>query len=536
MVTEDQSNVIAFLESASAQADAHAERIDTHTAVVFLAGTRAWKLKRAVRFDYLDASTAERRRSLCEGEVRLNQRTAPSIYCGVRAITREPDGTLALAGAGRPIDWVVEMKRFDQRALLDRLAEAGRLDFALMAPLGEVIARFHLAAAPHFEHGGAGGIRRVIDGNAEGFAELRPRRARRHVMPPPDRSVARRGRAAADAARIRGVTDGFVRQCHGDLHLRNIVLLEGTPTLFDSIEFNDEIACIDVLYDFAFLAMDLLHRGLDRHANAIWNAYLRMTGDYGGLAAMPLFLSCRAAILAKTSATAAHVQPAPRRADELRALGRDYLGQAEQFLRPAARSLTAIGGLSGSGKSTLAIGLAHSIGAAPGAVVLRSDEIRKQLCGVPRGTRLGAEGYTDELTGRVYAEMASRAARVLRGGYSVIVDGVYGRHADRYAIERVAAQAKVSFAGFWLEAPAAVRAARVAQRRADASDADARVIRMQQEQAPGVIRWTRLDASLPSDVVRRQVEKRMDAEAQRRSGNTICAPWVLTALAGAGRP
>ncbi len=261
MVTEDQSNVIAFLESASAQADAHAERIDTHTAVVFLAGTRAWKLKRAVRFDYLDASTAERRRTLCEGEVRLNQRTAPSIYCGVRAITREPDGTLALAGAGRPIDWVVEMKRFDQGALLDRLAEAGRLDLTLMAPLGEVIALFHLAAAPHFEHGGAVGIRQVIDGNAEGFADYgrgalddtscRRLTAALHAEVEQQQTLLESRRAA-----------GFVRQCHGDLHLRNIVLLEGTPTLFDSIEFNDEIACIDVLYDFAFLAMDLLHRGL----------------------------------------------------------------------------------------------------------------------------------------------------------------------------------------------------------------------------------------------------------------------------------
>ncbi len=248
-----------------------------------------------------------------------------------------------------------------------------------------------------------------------------------------------------------------------------------------------------------------------------------MTGDYGGLAAMPLFLSCRAAILAKTSATAAHVQPAPRRADELRALGRDYLGQAEQFLRPAARSLTAIGGLSGSGKSTLAIGLAHSIGAAPGAVVLRSDEIRKQLCGVPRHDPPRGRRLYRRTIDRVYAELASRAALVLRGGYSVIVDGVYGRDADRYAIERVADEAKASFAGFWLEAPEAVLVARVAHRHADASDADARVIRLQQEQALGVIRWTRLDASLPSDVVRRQVEKRMDAEAQRRSGNTICA-------------
>ena len=172
MITEDQTEVVEFLGSASAHGGARVERIDTHTAFVFLAGGRAWKLKRAVRFDYLDSSTVERRKELCEAEVRLNRRTAPAVYRGVAAVTREQDGLLALGGTGAPVDWVVEMNRFDQDVLLDRLAGGGRLDIGVMSPLGEAIARFHEAADVRLEHGGAAGIERVIDGNAEGFEEF----------------------------------------------------------------------------------------------------------------------------------------------------------------------------------------------------------------------------------------------------------------------------------------------------------------------------------------------------------------------------
>ena len=175
----------------------------------------------------------------------------------------------------------------------------------------------------------------------------------------------------------------FVRQCHGDLHLRNIVLLDGRPTLFDGVEFNDKISCTDVLYDLTFLLMHLWRRRLPRHANEVWNQYLTDTGDLKGLPLLPLFLSCRAAVRAKTSATAARFQDDAARRRELQDLARKYLTMAEGLLHPARPCLVAIGGLSGSGKSTLALSLAPSVGAVPGAVVLRSDEIRKRLGGVP---------------------------------------------------------------------------------------------------------------------------------------------------------
>jgi aminoglycoside phosphotransferase family enzyme len=248
MITEDQSAVVRFLEAPSTHAGMPVERIETHASIVFLAGSRALKLKRAVRYDYLDFSSAERRKAMCEPEVQVNRRTASSLYRGVVPIVRRSDGTLALGGHGTPIDWVVDMNRFDQAFLFDRLAARGALDLALMAPLASAVARFHLAAARRPDHGGQTGMEWVIDGNASGFAEQG-----RGIL---DQALAGRFTAHSRAVLERDALvldrrrqEGFVRECHGDLHLRNIVLIEGHPTLFDGIEFNDEIACTDVFYD-----------------------------------------------------------------------------------------------------------------------------------------------------------------------------------------------------------------------------------------------------------------------------------------------
>jgi predicted kinase len=233
----------------------------------------------------------------------------------------------------------------------------------------------------------------------------------------------------------------------------------------------------------------------------VWNRYLMETGDLGGMSLLPLFLSCRAAVRAKTSATAAQLQNDAQRRTELHGLAQEYLALAEALLHPPRPSLIAVGGLSGSGKSTLALGLAPSVGATPGAVVLRSDEIRKQLCGVPLLERLGPEGYSLKMSERVYATVAERAAVTLQGGHSAIVDAVYARREDRHVIEKVAASASVPFAGLWLEAPESVLIARTAQRRNDPSDADANVIRLQSTQDKGEIGWSRIDASLSTAFV-----------------------------------
>jgi hypothetical protein len=500
MITEDQTAIVDFLTMPSTHGGASVERIDTHASIVFLAGARAYKLKRAVLFDYLDFSTVERRRALCESEVRLNRRTAPALYRGVVAVTRQDDGSYALGGRGSPVEWLVEMNRFPQEALFDRLASRGCLDLGLMSPLAAAIAEFHLAAEHRVDHGGTAGMTWVVEGNNAGFVEFG-----RSCL---DRSISDRvtDRARHELQRRAALLDerratGFVRQCHGDLHLRNIVLLDGRPTVFDGVEFNDEISCIDVLYDLAFLLMDLWRRRLPRHANVVWNRYLAETGDLNGVPLLPLFLSSRAAVRAKTSATAAQLQNDVKRRGELHGLAREYLAMAEQLLHPPGPFLVAVGGLSGSGKSTLALGLAPLVGAVPGAVVLRSDETRKRLCGVPLLQQLGPDGYSSQVSERVYATLAERAALIVRGGHSAVVDAVYARASDRRVIEQVATAASVPFIGLWLEAPEPVLIARAEQRRHDPSDADASVIRMQSAERAGEVGWCRIDASLSAPSV-----------------------------------
>ena len=494
MMTEDQSAVVAYLSSPAAHGGAAVERIDTHTSIVFLAGDRAWKLKRAVRYDYLDYSTAYRRRQMCDAEIRVNRRTAPALYRGVTAITRQPDGSLAIGGDGRPVDWLVEMARFDQNDLFIQLAEAGLLPLRVMPPLAEAIVEFHRHADGRANHGGWDGMSRIVDGNAAGFAHD----AAGILDPIASARLTNRTRFAVDRVGVlldRRRDAGFVRQCHGDLHLRNIVLLDGQPTLFDAIEFSDDISSIDVLYDLAFLLMDVWRLGLRHHANVLWNTYLAGTADVDGAALMPLFLSCRAAVVAKTTATAVNLATDAGRRQELSATANEYLAMAESLLDPPPPQLIAIGGLSGSGKSSLALDLAPAVGAAPGAIVIRSDEIRKHLCGVKPLQNLGPDAYTDDINRRVYDALMHEADSAVRGGYSVVADAVFARSADRDAIERVAAVAGVPFTGLWLDAPASVLLARVAARGPDASDANVDVVRRQLALGGGAVPWHRLDAS-----------------------------------------
>ena len=270
---------------------------------------------------------------------------------------------------------------------------------------------------------------------------------------------------------------------------------------FDAIEFNDEIASTDVLYDLAFLLMDLSRRQLPGYANAVWNGYLAEVGGHSGISLLPLFLSCRAAVRAKTSATAARLQAEPAVRSDLERASREYLVMAQQFLDPAPPAVVAIGGFSGSGKSTLALALAARIGAAPGAVVLRSDELRKRICGVSPLERLGPEGYTPEVSQRVYVGLVRQAAAVVHAGFSVIADAVYARSSDREAIEHVARDLGVPFVGLWLEAPEPVLVERLRRRSADVSDADANVLRKQYSQGAGTVSWQRLDTSAPADAV-----------------------------------
>ena len=492
---DGQQEVIEFLSRAAAYGPeiGAVERIDTHISAVFLAGTRAYKLKRAVRMPFLDFTTLEARAAACRNELEVNRRLAPDIYLGLAAVTREESGGLAIDGAGAVIDWLVVMRRFDQDGLFDRMAERGALTRDHMRDLAGAIARFHADAPVRGDRGGRASMLWTIDNNARSMAPFVP-----DVFAAEE--VERLRAEAVDA--LDGVSeilerrrqDGRVRRCHGDLHLGNVCLYEGRPTPFDAIEFSDDIACIDVHYDLAFLLMDLDRRDLRPLASQVFNRYVELTGDAGALAAMPLFLSCRAAIRAHVSAAAGRNQPEGRRAayDER---ARGYLARALRYLEPPPPRLVAVGGLSGSGKSRLAGGLAPFVGAAPGALVVRTDVIRKRLSGRPPEARLGAESYTPEMTDQTYGALYAAAADALAAGHGVIADAVFAKPEQRQAIEDVARKAGVPFTGLWLEAPAEVMMERVANRRANASDATVEVVRGQLDYDIGPMTWRRIDSS-----------------------------------------
>ena len=488
-VVEDQSETIAFLE-----AELKPERrIDTHGAVVFLCRVCAYKLKRAVKFPYMDFSTEARRAAMCAAEIDVNRRSAPEIYLGVAPVLRR-DGRLTLGAVGETsehaVDWLVVMRRFDEEGLLDRMAARGALTPELMGALGARVAAFHdglpaiaagFCSPDDYRHSVAADVRQMREAGdrldpptREALAEAMPR-----SLDPFVDLVARR------------VAAGAIRRCHGDLHLRNIVTLNGQPVPFDAIEFSDKIANIDVLYDLAFALMDLARQGLGALANRLLNEWLWRVGEAEGasheeaLALLPMFLARRAAIRAYVDSAVTAVSGADN------APARAYQKAALAFLQPAPPRLVAVGGLSGSGKTTLALKLAPEIGRTPGAVVVRTDVERKRQASVALEERMPAGSYSPEASARVYAACLARAERMLRAGHSVVLDAVFARPDERAAAEALARKVRVPFQGIWLDVPKDVAQQRVTDRKGDASDATASVVERQFGYDLGAIDWER---------------------------------------------
>ena len=472
-----QAEIVAFLARLAGRPP-----VETHISRVFVGPDTVWKLRKPVRLSFLDFSSLAARERFSRRELALNAPHAPGLYRDVVAVTRAPDGTLALGAEGEVVDWVVRMAPVPAEDFLDRVAARGGLTAALLDALGDAVAAMHAALPAQTAVDAAAAMARVIAGNARAAAEA-------GLAP----AAVGAWRAAAEARHAalapwlgQRARAGFVRRAHGDLHLGNLCLWQGRPVPFDALEFDEELATIDLGYDLAFLLMDLEARADRAAANRVLNRYVARSGDVALTRGLPLWLSCRAMVRA-------HVLARLGQAEAAR-----YLAFAQAALDPPPPCLIAIGGLQATGKTTLARALAPSLGAAPGALILRTDEIRKRLAGRAPEDRLPPEAYTREATAAVYAALEQGATTALAGGHAAIADAVFLDPAERVRIEAIAAAAGVAFRGFWLEAPLGVLESRLAARRGDASDADVAVLREAAARDPGPIAWERLDASDPA--------------------------------------
>lgn len=484
-----QNEIIAFLSDPSTFG-APVKRIDTHAAIVFLSGDRAFKIKRAVCLPFLDFSTLAQRKAGCEAELAVNKPFAPAIYLRTVPITRERDGSLAICGAGEAVEWALEMRRFDEAATLDKLAARGTITTAIAADTADAIAASHARAPATRALDWVPSIPAIIRQNAEAFRTdtTFPGLASRRL----EQLATAAYEAQLPLIESRAAT-GFVRRCHGDLHLANIALIDGKPTLFDAIEFDARLATIDVLHDAAFTLMDLIQHRCVRAANVLLNRYLELTPRDGlsGLGLLPLFMSLRAAVRANVLSLQAGREADPAKKDR----AASYFSLAQSVLAPPQPALIAIGGLSGTGKSAVARELAPFSGAAPGAIVLRSDTTRKRMFGRSELDRLPPAAYQPEITASVYTRLADEAETIVRQGHVVIVDAVFAREGEREAIEARARAADVPFAGIFLTADLATRQARVSRRTGDASDATADVVQVQERYSLGEMGWSTVDGS-----------------------------------------
>ena len=494
MKSPEQCEVLAFLRQPAAwPGSPHCvEVIETHGALIFMAGDEVLKVKRAVRLPYLDFSTLEARKRYLEREIEVNAPHAPGLYRDVVAITRDTDGRLAIGGTGEAVEWGLRMRRFPQDQLLSHVVNKTGLSPEMAVALADAVVRYHqdtrstpaptdpmpnvvrslISALKQWDEPGViaavGEFEAAIDAALSSSAEIRRLRAQ----------------------------SGYIRRCHGDLHLGNIVLWKGTPMPFDAIEFDETLATIDTLYDLAFLLMDLERHQARATANVILNRYLWKTGDpmdLSALRALPLFTGVRAAIRAMVALDRARLGAGLERDVASHVVSTLELGTRLATPKPA--QLIAVGGLSGTGKTTLAAALAPSIGSAPGAIHIRTDLERKWLAQVDEFARLPESSYTEDVNSAVYARVMIRARLALAAGHSVVIDGVFARPGERRAIAELAYTARVAFSGIWLEARPSVMKARVAARVHDASDATPAVVEKQLALQTGAIEWARIEAS-----------------------------------------
>lgn len=487
------AEICAFLARPQTYGLAAGQQVDiveTHISVVFLAGQRAFKLKKPVVFPYLDHSARSQRLAACRTELEVNRRFSPQLYLGLGAVRAAPGG-LVLCAPPDEIDWETEeiteplvvMRRFASEAQLDHVAQRSGVDAPLADRLGQMVADI-VRLAPRRSCPWPDILRDIIDESLDELAGIPAVFDRDDVV-----EMHRLLRDSIDAQRRllhSRAAAGLVRRCHGDLHLRNIAFIEGRPVPFDALEFDEALATTDVQYELAFLIMDLLHLGLEEAAARVLSVAVTQMDDFAGVALLPVYAALRAIIRCKVGASSLPQRPQARQ--EVKT----YWALAKRLLRPVPARLVAIGGLSGSGKTTCAFALAPRLG--PFAVVIRSDVVRKRHLGLDIFEAAPAQSYVPSVSTEIYDKMFEAARAVLAAGLPVVLDGVFADRSERDKCTALAKEFGLPFHGIWLEAGLPDRQARIGVRTEDASDADAEVARRQIDHVTGAMHWERIDA------------------------------------------
>lgn len=455
--------------------------LETHISWVILTGDYAYKIKKPMDFGFLDFSTLERRRHFCEEELRLNRRLAPNLYLEVLPITGSPEDP-RIGGEGEAFEYAIRMRQFSQDELFDARQEKGQLTPELLASLARQTARFHDTLPPVAAGKPLGTPEAVFAAMRENFEQIRPLLSDDTLL---GQLANLEQWTATTFERHRELisqrrANGFVRECHGDLHLANITVFEGEVTVFDCIEFNEPFRWIDVINDLAFLLMDLESRREPQLANLVLNTYLEYRGDFEALALLPLYKAYRAMVRAKIALFTLG-NPALGEAEKagLMQRYRDYTQLAESYSNIPNRYLLATTGLSASGKSSVSSSLARELG----LIRIRSDVERKRLHGLgpldqsksPPGGNL----YTPEATAQTYDRLASLSSELLSAGIPVIVDAACLKERERNLFADVAENQGVPFALLHCEAPEALRREWIRKRSGDASEATEELLEAQ---------------------------------------------------------
>lgn len=455
--------------------------LETHISWVLLTGEYAYKIKKPVALGFLDFSSLELRRRYCEEELRLNRRLASELYLDVVEIRGTPAAP-RIGGDGPLLEYAVRMREFPQAALASRALAGGAFGPAEVDALAALVAHFHEEAPRAREKERFGSPDAVQADALQNFEQMLPLvkstpddRALRELRRWTEREFAARGGALAARRQ-----QGFVRECHGDLHLRNIVLLDGRPVPFDCIEFNEGLRWIDVMSEVAFLAMDLEDRGRRDLAWRFLGRYLEATGDYAGLAVLPFYLVYRALVRAKVHLLRSRQSGLrrPERARLARAF-EDYLRLAARLAVPRHPALLLAHGLSGSGKTTFTQTLIEALG----AIRVRSDLERKRAHGIAplasSGSGVGKGLYSAVVNTATYRRLGELAQEALRAGFPVVVDGAFLKRDERDAFRAIAERLEAPFVILDFHAPLEMLRERIALRLAradDASEADLAVL------------------------------------------------------------